>query len=67
MRIQTYRSLNKKRPFKLILSSLEAGKYNIENNENNIIEDNNKIEVIDNNKLKSNIKNKKSMRPKIHH
>ena len=62
MRIQTYRSLNKKRPFKLILSSLEAGKYNFNDNENN-----NKTEDIDNNKVKSYIKNKKSIRPKIHH
>ena len=68
MRIQTYRSLNKKRPFKLVLSSLEAGKYNFTDNENNNnTENNNKIEVIENNKLKSHIKNKKSIRPKIHH
>ena len=71
MRIQGYRTLNKKQPFKLILSKLEPGKIydksDIENQKNEIKEneDNNNKDIMkDGYKV---IKNRKSIKPKIYH
>ena len=72
MRIQDYRTLNKREPFKLILSKLEAGKIfdksDLENKKNEIKEN----EKEDNQKnIKKDgyyiIKNRKSIKPKIYH
>ena len=72
MRIQGYRTLNKREPFKLILSKLEAGKIfdksDLENKKNEIKEN----EKEDNQKnIKKDgyhiIKNRKSIKPKIYH
>ncbi len=74
MRIQGYRTLNKREPFKLILSKLEAGKiYDKSDFENKKIEI--KENEIEDNKNKDNIikdgyhmiKNRKSIKPKIYH
>ncbi len=74
MRIQDYRTLNKREPFKLILSKLEAGKiYDKSDFENKKIEI--KENEIEDNKNKDNIikdgyhmiKNRKSIKPKIYH
>ena len=72
MRVQDYRTLNKREPFKLILSKLEAGKIfdksDLENKKNEIKEN----EKEDNQKnIKKDgyyiIKNRKSIKPKIYH
>ena len=72
MRIQDYRTLNKREPFKLILSKLEAGKIfdksDLENKKNEIKE-NEKEENKTNIKKDGYhiIKNRKSIKPKIYH
>ena len=70
MRIQDYRTLNKREPFKLILSKLEAGKIfdksDLENKKNEIKE-NEKEDNQKNIKKDGYIKNRKSIKPKIYH
>ena len=72
MRIQDYRTLNKREPFKLILSKLETGKIfdksDLENKKNEIKE-NEKEENKTNIKKDGYhiIKNRKSIKPKIYH
>lgn len=63
MRLQNYRTLDRKEPFKLILSDLEPGKI-IDKSENEHFKTNGFKDL---KKNVSSIKNKTSLRPKIYH